>query len=63
MPQSTAVLLIEQLECVLVDTEALDLHISSNLWETSAQLAALIDLRMRYQQLADDIRLAIAAFW
>jgi hypothetical protein len=48
MPQSTAVLLIEQLESVVVDSETLDLHIAEDRWETSVQLAALIDLRLRY---------------
>ena len=63
MPQSTAALLMKQRESVLVDVEALCLHIAAEeLWETPVQRDTISSLLARYEALADELRLAIAAF-
>lgn len=62
MPQSTAVLLMEQYEAAVTDAEALALHIAQENWDTPEQLQIISDLRIRYERLADELRIAIAAF-
>ncbi|WP_130418412.1 hypothetical protein [Edaphobacter modestus] len=59
---TTAVPPIEQLESVLVDVEALRLHVTDKLWEMPEQLNAVSGVLCRYEELADELRLAIAAF-
>lgn len=46
MPQSTAVLLMEQYEAVLTDTEALALHIAQENWDTPEKLRVISDVRV-----------------
>ena len=54
---------MKQRESVLVDVEALCLHIAAEeLWETPVQRDTISSLLARYEALADELRLAIAAF-
>jgi hypothetical protein len=62
MAQPIAVLLIEQLEDILKEVDALKLHIAKDQWETPEQREVLVALNHRYEQLAEELCLAITAF-
>jgi hypothetical protein len=62
MPQSAAILLIEKLEAVAIDIEAIERLIASEPLDTSDQLLALRTIQDLYRRLADDLRVAISLF-
>ena len=62
MPQGAATLLIEKLEAVANDIEAIDRLIASEPPDTSDQLLALRTIQQLYRRLADDLRVAISLF-
>jgi hypothetical protein len=62
MPQGAVTLLIEKLECVAIDIEAIERLIASERLDTSDQLLALRTIQELYRRLADDIRVAISLF-
>lgn len=53
---------MEQYEAALTDAEALALHIAQQNLDTPEHLRVISDLRVRYERLADELRIAIAAF-
>jgi hypothetical protein len=62
MPQGAATLLIEKLETVAIDIEAIERLIASEPPDTSDQLLALRTIQQLYRRLADDLRVAISLF-
>jgi hypothetical protein len=62
MPQGAPTLLIEKLEAVAIDIEAIDQLIASEKLDTSDQLLALRTVQDLYRRLADDLRVAISLF-
>ena len=62
MPQGASALLIEKLEAVAIDIEAIERLIATESLETSDQLLALRTLQELYRRLADDLRVAISLF-
>jgi hypothetical protein len=62
MPQGAATLLIEKLEAVAIDIEAIERLIASEQLDTSDQLLALRTIQELYRRLADDLRVAISLF-
>ena len=62
MPQGAATLLIEKLDAVANDIEAIDRLIASEPPDTSDQLLALRTIQQLYRRLADDLRVAISLF-
>jgi hypothetical protein len=62
MPQGAPTLLIEKLEAVAIDIEAIDRLIASERLDTSDQLLALRTIQELYRRLADDLRVAISLF-
>jgi hypothetical protein len=62
MPQGATTLLIEKLEAVGIDIEAIERLIASEPLETSDQLLALRTIQELYRRLADDLRVAISLF-
>ena len=62
MPQGAVALLIEKLEAVAIDIEAIERLIASEPLDTSDQLLALRTIQQLYRRLADDLRVAISLF-
>jgi hypothetical protein len=62
MPQGAPTLLIEKLEAVAIDIEAIERLIASEPLDTSDQLLALRTIQDLYRRLADDLRVAISLF-
>jgi hypothetical protein len=62
MPQGAATLLIEKLETVAIDIEAIERLIASEPPNTSDQLLALRTIQGLYRRLADDLRIGISLF-
>lgn len=62
MPQRSATLLIEKLESVGADIEAIERLIASEPPQTTDQLLALRTIQELYRRLADDLRVAISLF-
>jgi hypothetical protein len=62
MPRGAVALLIEKLEAVAIDIEAIERLIVSEPLETSDQLLALRTIQELYRRLADDLRVAISLF-
>jgi hypothetical protein len=62
MPQGAPTLLIEKLEAVSGDIEAIERLIVSEPPDTSDQLLALRTIQELYRRLADDLRVAISLF-
>lgn len=62
MPQGATTLLIEKLDAVAIDIEAIERLIASEPLETSDQLLALRTIQELYRRLADDLRVAISLF-
>ena len=62
MPQGAPPLLIEKLEAVSGDIEAIERLIVSEPPDTSDQLLALRTIQELYRRLADDLRVAISLF-
>ena len=62
MPQGAPTLLIEKLEGVASDIEAIERLIISEPPDTSDQLLALRTIQELYRRLADDLRVAISLF-
>ena len=62
MPQGAVTLLIEKLEAVAIDIEAIERLIASERLDTSDQLLALRTIQELYRRLADDLRVAISLF-
>ena len=62
MPRGAVALLIEKLEAVGIDIEAIEHLIASEPLETSDQLLALRTIQELYRRLADDLRVAISLF-
>jgi hypothetical protein len=62
MPRGAVALLIEKLEAVGIDIEAIERLIVSEPLETSDQLLALRTIQELYRRLADDLRVAISLF-
>lgn len=62
MPQGVPTLLIEKLEAVAIDIEAIERLIASERLDTSDQLLALRTIQELYRRLADDLRVAISLF-
>ena len=62
MPHGATALLIEKLEAVAIDIEAIERLIASEPLETSDQLLALRTVQELYRRLADDLRVAISLF-
>jgi len=62
MPRGAVALLIEKLEAVGNDIEAIERLIASEPLETSDQLLALRTIQELYRRLADDLRVAISLF-
>jgi hypothetical protein len=62
MPPGAVALLIEKLEAVGVDIEAIEQLIASEPLDTSDQLLALRTIQELYRRLADDLRVAISLF-
>jgi hypothetical protein len=62
MPQGAPTLLIEKLDAVASDIEAIERLIDSEPPETTDQLLALRTIQELYRRLADDLRVAISLF-
>jgi hypothetical protein len=62
MPRGAVALLIEKLEAVGIDIEAIEQLIASEPLDTSDQLLALRTIQELYRRLADDLRVAISLF-
>jgi len=62
MPRGAATLLIEKLQAVAIDIEAIERLIDSEPLDTSDQLLALRTIQDLYRRLADDLRVAISLF-
>ena len=62
MPQGAPTLLIEKLEAVAGDIDAIERLITSEPPDTSDQLLALRTIQELYRRLADDLRVAISLF-
>jgi hypothetical protein len=62
MPHGATTLLIEKLNTVAIDIEAIDRLIDSESPDTSDQLLALRTIQELYRRLADDLRVAISLF-
>lgn len=62
MPQGAPTLLVEKLEAVAIDIEAIERLIASEPLDTSDQLLALRTIQELYRRLADDLRVAISLF-
>jgi len=62
MPKGAAALLIEKLESVDGDIEAIEKLIASEPLDTTDQLLALRTIQELYRRLADDLRVAISLF-
>jgi hypothetical protein len=62
MSQGVPTLLIEKLEAVAIDIEAIERLIDSEPPDTSDQLLALRTIQELYRRLADDLRVAISLF-
>jgi hypothetical protein len=62
MPRGAVALLIEKLEAVGIDIEAIERLIVSEPLDTSDQLLALRTIQELYRRLADDLRVAISLF-
>jgi len=62
MPRGAVTLLIEKLEAVSIDIEAIEQLIASEPLDTSDQLLALRTIQELYRRLADDLRVAISLF-
>ena len=62
MPQGATALLMEKLDAVAVDIEAIERLIASEPLDTSDQLLALRTIQELYRRLADDLRVAISLF-
>ena len=62
MPQGATNLLIEKLEAVGLDIEAIERLIATEPLDTSDQLLALRTIQELYRRLADDLRVAISLF-
>ncbi len=62
MSQGAATLLIEKLESVGTDIEAIERLIALEPPQTTEQLLALRTIQELYRRLADDLRIAISLF-
>jgi hypothetical protein len=62
MPHGATNLLMEKLDAVAIDIEAIERLINSEPLDTSDQLLALRTIQELYRRLADDLRVAISLF-
>jgi hypothetical protein len=62
MPQGATTLVMEKLEAVAIDIEAIERLITTEPLDTSDQLLALGTIQDLYRRLADDLRVAISLF-
>ena len=62
MPHGATTLLIEKLDGVAIDIEAIERLIASEPLDKSDQLLALRTIQELYRRLADDLRVAISLF-
>jgi hypothetical protein len=60
--KTTVQLLTERLNSATSDSDSLGLLIAEKSWDNADQLDVLTNIRVRYEALADELRLALALF-